>query len=758
VGTTYNWTAAISNTDQGDAVFAAGETIFKDALPVGPVYGAPAAGNFNGITNSANINCAIDASSTLTCTASGADVNIGANTSSFEVVFSVTPQSTDTLANPRVGGVCKVDPDWAVLESDDTDNDCSDTVNVVGPNLIVTKSNDTGGAGMVGTAFNWTATISNTDQGDAVFAAGETIFKDDLPLGPVYGAPVVSNDTNITNPGSIDCAITANTLICTANGADVMIGANTGKFEVVFSVTPQSTDTLQNPRGGGVCKVDPDGAVLESDDTDNDCSDTVTVVAPNLIVTKSNDTGGAGIVGTTFNWAAAISNTDQGDAVFAAGETIFKDDLPVGPVYGVPAAGNFNGITNSANINCAIDASSTLTCTANGADVMIGANTGKFEVAFSVTPQSTDTLANPRVGGVCKVDPDGAVLESDDTDNECADTVTVAAADGGDVGGNAGGSGEVGGVDEGAKKTFAIKAAGGTYKFGPVTVIIPSGAVDGITDCQLGVAESASGNFELGDQIYDINIACNGQSVTQLNEPIQVCMRPQDGATTGKQIFHQHNGASQFAALPLSGGPAGTVCGDTSQLSLFAMGALQLPATGFAPGVVTALEDQRPETMYFDLAIAGANVGRTYREVHSTFALEIPTLNLEMPIVGVPLTGDGWDVTWLGDQAGYLEGTAYPTWAGNTAFTAHVWDANNQPGPFVDLHTLKHGDEIIIHAWGQRYVYQVRALTEVRPDDLSALPHSEYDVLTLITCQGFDESSGEYGWRLAVRAVLTTIK
>ena len=610
MGTTYNWTAAISNTDQGDAVFAAGETIFKDALPVGPVYGAPAAGNFNGITNSANINCAIDASSTLTCTASGADVNIGANTSSFEVVFSVTPQSTDTLANPRVGGVCKVDPDWAVLESDDTDNDCSDTVNVVGPNLIVTKSNDTGGAGMVGTAFNWTATISNTDQGDAVFAAGETIFKDDLPLGPVYGAPVVSNDTNITNPGSIDCAITANTLICTANGADVMIGANTGKFEV----------------------------------------------------------------------------------------------------------------------------------------------------AFSVTPQSTDTLANPRVGGVCKVDPDGAVLESDDTDNECADTVTVAAADGGDVGGNAGGSGEVGGVDEGAKKTFAIKAAGGTYKFGPVTVIIPSGAVDGITDCQLGVAESASGNFELGDQIYDINIACNGQSVTQLNEPIQVCMRPQDGATTGKQIFHQHNGASQFAALPLSGGPAGTVCGDTSQLSLFAMGALQLPATGFAPGVVTALEDQRPETMYFDLAIAGANVGRTYREVHSTFALEIPTLNLEMPIVGVPLTGDGWDVTWLGDQAGYLEGTAYPTWAGNTAFTAHVWDANNQPGPFVDLHTLKHGDEIIIHAWGQRYVYQVRALTEVRPDDLSALPHSEYDVLTLITCQGFDESSGEYGWRLAVRAVLTTIK
>jgi len=46
----------------------------------------------------------------------------------------------------------------------------------------------------------------------------------------------------------------------------------------------------------------------------------------------------------------------------------------------------------------------------------------------------------------------------------------------------------------------------------------------------------------------------------------------------------------------------------------------------------------------------------------------------------------------------------------------------------------------------------------VRPDDLRALPHDDYDVLTLITCQGFDESSGEYGWRLAVRAVLIDIE
>jgi large repetitive protein len=140
------------------------------------------------------------------------------------------------------------------------------------------------------------------------------------------------------------------------------------------------------------------------------------------------------------------------------------------------------------------------------------------------------------------------------------------------------------------------------------------------------------------------------------------------------------------------------------------------------------------------------------------FRLAIPSLGVQLPIVGVPLSPSGWDVSWLGEAAGYLTGTAYPTWAGNTALTAHVWNADNTPGPFVDLHTLKHGDQIVIQAWGQKYVYEVRATQEVSPDDLSFMSHSEYDVLTLITCQDFNETSGEYDLRLAVKAVLISIE
>jgi LPXTG-site transpeptidase (sortase) family protein len=129
-----------------------------------------------------------------------------------------------------------------------------------------------------------------------------------------------------------------------------------------------------------------------------------------------------------------------------------------------------------------------------------------------------------------------------------------------------------------------------------------------------------------------------------------------------------------------------------------------------------------------------------------------------MPIVGGPLTAEGWDVSWLGDAAGYLEGTAFPTWAGNTAVTAHVWDSNNNPGHFVNLHTMAHGDRVIIHAHGQRHIYEVRQVQQVRPDTLRALTHEEHDVLTLITCMGYDEASGKYSWRVAVKAVLIDVK
>ena len=139
--------------------------------------------------------------------------------------------------------------------------------------------------------------------------------------------------------------------------------------------------------------------------------------------------------------------------------------------------------------------------------------------------------------------------------------------------------------------------------------------------------------------------------------------------------------------------------------------------------------------------------------------LEIPKIGAEMNIVGVPFQSNTWDVTWLGDDAGWLEGTAYPTRAGNTTITGHVWDAYNHPGPFSNLNQLSWGDEVIVHTIGAEYVYAIRSIQAVNPGNTSLITkHEEYSWITLITCQNYNPATGEYDKRLVVRAVLVEVR
>ena len=89
--------------------------------------------------------------------------------------------------------------------------------------------------------------------------------------------------------------------------------------------------------------------------------------------------------------------------------------------------------------------------------------------------------------------------------------------------------------------------------------------------------------------------------------------------------------------------------------------------------------------------------------------------------------------------------------------TSHVYDANGLPGPFVKLNTLKYGDKIIIHAYGKKYTYEVRANTVVDPSDASVFKHEEKAWLTLVTCKEYDEATNTYKKRVAVRAVLVSV-
>jgi LPXTG-site transpeptidase (sortase) family protein len=168
---------------------------------------------------------------------------------------------------------------------------------------------------------------------------------------------------------------------------------------------------------------------------------------------------------------------------------------------------------------------------------------------------------------------------------------------------------------------------------------------------------------------------------------------------------------------------------------------LNLPDTGFAPGVVTALPNQPQELNY----------------APTDLVLEIPRIGVKMNIVGVPVTRNGWDVSWLGNQAGWLEGSAFPSWSGNSVLTGHVYDAKGQPGPLVNLGRLRYGDSVIVHAYGQTYIFEIRTNDVVTPRDSSVFKHEERPWITLMTCKEYDEITDTYGKRVVVRAVLVSV-
>jgi LPXTG-site transpeptidase (sortase) family protein len=171
---------------------------------------------------------------------------------------------------------------------------------------------------------------------------------------------------------------------------------------------------------------------------------------------------------------------------------------------------------------------------------------------------------------------------------------------------------------------------------------------------------------------------------------------------------------------------------------------LLLPATGFAPNKITRLPLQPQNKIY---------------AAYNDLGLHIPALKVTLPVVGIPKTAEGWDVTWLGQQAGWLNGTAFPTWSGNSVVTGHVYLSNGLPGPFVNLGKLKYGDQVIVNAFGQRYIYEVRSVLYLKPDDTtSTLRHEDKAWITLLTCKDYDPVSNTYRSRVAVRAVLIKVE
>ena len=189
------------------------------------------------------------------------------------------------------------------------------------------------------------------------------------------------------------------------------------------------------------------------------------------------------------------------------------------------------------------------------------------------------------------------------------------------------------------------------------------------------------------------------------------------------------------------GGGNGGGGGTTTQKVVSPLtGGFLIPVTGFAPGVVSDMS-HAPYASYTDTSIT----------------LDIPSLSVNIPIVGVPKKDGTWNVSWLTNQAGWLEGSAFPSWNGNSVLTSHVYLSNGKPGPFAKLHELKTGDQVIVRAFGQKYIFEVLTNAVVSPTDKSVMRHEEKPWLTLVTCTDYDFQTGTYKNRFIVRAVLVKV-
>jgi LPXTG-site transpeptidase (sortase) family protein len=191
------------------------------------------------------------------------------------------------------------------------------------------------------------------------------------------------------------------------------------------------------------------------------------------------------------------------------------------------------------------------------------------------------------------------------------------------------------------------------------------------------------------------------------------------------------------------GGGGGGGGGNNAPRATSATGnAALIPVTaGFAPNVVTKL-DAASRSDYESMALR----------------LEIPVIKVKTSVVGVEEKKGNWDISWLQDQVAWLNGTAYPTWKGNSVLTGHVVNADGKPGVFYGLKALGVGEYVFVYNSGYRYTYKVLSNSFIQPDDKNIMKHEEKSHLTLITCDTYDEKTGKYLRYVMVQAELVDIR
>ncbi len=282
----------------------------------------------------------------------------------------------------------------------------SETVNLA-PDFTVTKGNNVGGTVGLGATFIWTLTATNSaSAGPASFANGQTLLTDDLPsAGATYSAPATATNASGTS-GTINCAIAANTLTCTASGA-VSLPAG-GSFSVPITVTPTAVGSLANPRAAGVCRVDPNTAIPEINEANNDCAqNTVSVIlSADLSIAKAHT--GNFIVGANGTYTLTVTN--NGPSTASATITV-TDTLPTGLSYVSATGSGWSCSFSAPNVVC--NNASPLGASASSQNVLNVAVSSSAVPSVTNTASVSSPTSDPNSGNNTTTDPTTVTTNAD---------------------------------------------------------------------------------------------------------------------------------------------------------------------------------------------------------------------------------------------------------------------------------------------------------------------------------------------------------
>lgn len=163
-----------------------------------------------------------------------------------------------------------------------------------------------------------------------------------------------------------------------------------------------------------------------------------------------------------------------------------------------------------------------------------------------------------------------------------------------------------------------------------------------------------------------------------------------------------------------------------------------LPETGYSTS-----RSQRQERV--DAAAIHRNTG---------WSLQIPVLSLNTDIVTVPPGEKNYDVSYLENNAGLLEGYALPG-EGRTIITGHDHLSRTEAGPFAFLYDMEIGDRIFfVDPENNILIFEVYANEKIAANDIAGLERisgSWPQSATFITCED-EQPEGRYANRRIIAA------